>query len=61
MKGYRTIAAMPAFTALAAGIGSVAETDWTSVGQGAALAGPAIVAMLNIGLRLITTTPVGRR
>lgn len=60
MKGYRTIVVNAGIAALTAGIGSLAEVDWTGVDPRAAVVAPAIVAMLNIGLRFITTTPVGR-
>ncbi|WP_230531117.1 hypothetical protein [Microvirga roseola] len=61
MKGYRTIAVNAGIAALTAGVGYLANIDWNSVDPRAAIVAPGIVALLNIGLRFVTSTPVGRR
>lgn len=56
MKGYRTVAVNTGIAAGTAALNVLAGVDWVS------LVGPhwavAAVAIANIGLRIITTTPV---
>jgi len=59
MKGYRTLAANGLVVALGAVLPWAAGLDWTHyVSPQAAML---IVGGLNIGLRMITTAPVGKR
>lgn len=59
MKGYRTLAANAAMVVIGALLPWAAGIDWTQhVSPTAALI---IMGGVNIGLRLITTTPVGAK
>ena len=59
MQGYRTLAANAALIVLGALLPWVAGLDWTQyVSPQVAML---IVGAANIGLRLITTTPVGEK
>jgi hypothetical protein len=60
MKGYRTIAVNAGIAGLTAAVAYLGNIDWTSVDPKAALIAPGIVALLNIGLRFVTTGPVGK-
>ncbi len=60
MRGYRTIAINAGIAALSAGVGYLADIDWSSVDPRAAIVAPGLIALLNIGLRFLTSTPVGK-
>lgn len=58
MKGYRTIAVNVALAIL----GALQAFDWvTVVPQEYVGLTVLVITMLNVGLRTVTTTPVGRR
>jgi hypothetical protein len=61
LRGYRTIIAQAALAMLGAGVEAAHSFDWSPVLPPAVL-GPFLiaVAMVNTGLRFVTTTPVGR-
>ena len=59
MKGFRTLAINAAIIALGALLPWAAGIDWTQyVSPSLAVV---IVGAINIGLRLVTTTPVGSK
>jgi hypothetical protein len=60
MKGYRTIAINAGVAGLAGTVAYLGNIDWSSVDPRAAIIAPGLVALLNIGLRFLTTGPVGK-
>jgi hypothetical protein len=59
LKGWRTVAINVGIAAGTAALPVLAGVDWTAlVGPKAAVA---IVVAINLGLRAITTSPVGKR
>lgn len=60
MKGWRTLLVNTGLIALAAALQYLAGVDFTELGVSAGLA-TIIVGGINLFLRLITTTSVGRR
>lgn len=59
LKGWRTVAVNVGIAAATAALPVLAGVDWVAlVGAKAAIV---IVAGVNLGLRMITTSPVGRK
>lgn len=59
IKGWRTVAVSVGLVAGTAALEELAKIDWVNmVGPIGAMA---IVAGINIGLRAITTSPIGKR
>lgn len=59
IKGWRTVAVNVGIAAVTAALPVLAGVDWTAlVGPKAAVA---IVVVINLGLRAVTTSPVGKK